>query len=339
MTNPRTIEVRDADVPTPGPGEVLVQALASAISAGTEMNVYRGYAPQWHQKQDPRTRLFLESHEPEWRYPIAYGYACVGTVISLGKGVQSVEEGQLVFTYSPHSSYSVAKADRVIPLPNLSSPELGVFLANLSTAYNGILDARPPLGANVVVFGLGVIGQLVVRLLRQTGAHQLIAVDTIAARREVAMASGVDAALDPGDGSIAEKVRDLTDGQGADIVIEVSGAAPALNEAIRTVGFNGLIVAMSWYGGTFEGLNLSGEFHHNRPRIYSSQVGALNPDLGPLWSVSRRTKQAVKLLPRLDLQTLITHRIPVVDAPHAYQLIDERPEEVLQVILTYEDST
>src|SRR5438093_11071554 len=87
---------------------------------------------------------------------------------------------------------------------------------------------------------------------------------------------------------VAEKVRALTQNRGADVVIEVSGAAPALNEAIRTVGLGGRVVAMSWYGGTFESLNLAGEFHHKRPRILSSRVGWVNAGLGaPLDAAAR----------------------------------------------------
>ena len=80
---------------------------------------------------------------------------------------------------------------------------------------------------------------------------------------------------------MAERVRSLTDDRGADIVIEVSGAAPALNEAIRTVGYGAKVVVLSWYRGNLESVDLAGEFHHNRPRIVSSQVGGINPELGP----------------------------------------------------------
>ena len=84
------------------------------------------------------------------------------------------------------------------------------------------------------------------------------------------------------DERVAEHTRQMTDNRGADLVIEVSGAVPALHEAIRTAGYNGTVIVMSWYAGTFESLSLSGEFHHNRPRIISSQVAGISPELGPL---------------------------------------------------------
>ena len=181
------------------------------------------------------------------------------------------------------------------------------------------------------------IGQIVVRLLKRAGARTIVAVDGIAPRRERALAGGATHVLDPRSDPVAETVRELTGGRGADIVIEVSGAAPALNEAIRTAGYNGTVVAMSWYGGSFETLSLSGEFHHNRTRIVSSQVGAVNPDLGPLWSVPRRAGIAREYLDLFaaDLAGFVTHRLPLSEAQRGYSLLDQGDPDVMQVVIDY----
>ena len=295
FTGPRQVEVREETLGSPKPGDVVIEAVASGISAGTEMNVYRGLAPQWRKRQDPTTRLFMESKEPDWTYPSRYGYASVGRILEVGAEVQRLTPGDLVFSYTPHGSYAVVPAEQVVALGDLPDPEQGVFFANLSTACNGVLDAHPPLGATVVVSGLGVIGQLVTRLVSRTGPSQLIAADMIENRRTLARSHGATHVIDPACEPLAETVRDLTGGRGADIIIEVSGAAPALNEAIRTVGYNGLVIAMSWYGGTFETLDLSGEFHHNRPPNRFLTGGRGQPVFGLLmdpWS-AHRTGQAV----------------------------------------------
>ena len=269
-------------VRAPGPGEVQIKTLFSGISAGTEMNVYRGHAPQLSQRRDPLTKLFTAADSPEWSYPLTYGYANVGRVIKAGPGVDSPAVGDIAFSYTPHQSVVVATADSTVGIPDGLEPKLAVLNASLNTALNGVLDARPSLGDAVAVSGLGVIGLLVTQLLRRAGAGLVIGIDRIASRRDLAARMGADVVIDPAAG-IAERVRKLTANRGADVVIEVSGAAAALNEAIRTVGYGGRVIAMSWYAGTFESLNLAGEFHHNRPRIISSQVAAVNPDLGPLW--------------------------------------------------------
>lgn len=333
FTAPRRVEVRAEPLADPAEGEVLLETIASGISAGTEMNVYRGVAPQWRRRRDPATGLFVEADEPEWSYPSRYGYASVGRVAALGPGVTDRSPDQLVFAYAPHGSHASVPAAATVPLGSVA-PETGVLYANLNTALNGVLDARPPLGADLVVSGLGVIGQLVVRLLARTGPRCLVAVDPVPMRRELAARGGATHTMAP-DGNVAERVRELTDARGADVVLEVSGAPPALNEAIRTAGYNGLVVAMSWYGGTFETLDLSAEFHHNRPRIVSSQVGAVNPELGPLWSVARRGALARRYLEELDLAPLVSHRIPFARAAEAYAHLDDRPEDAMQIVLTY----
>jgi len=94
---------------------------------------------------------------------------------------------------------------------------------------------------------------------------------------------------------------------------------------------------MSWYGGSFESLSLSGEFHHNRPRIISSQVGTVNPFLGPLWSVTRRGNIALEYLSDLgtDLKEFVTHRVPLAEAERGYSLLDQGSPEVMQVLIDY----
>ena len=336
LTGPRQVEVHEVLVSAPGPHEVQVATLFSGISAGTEMNVYRGRAPQWQLRLDPSTRLFSQSEKPDWSYPLTYGYANVGRVVGAGEGVTSPSIGDLVFTYSPHQSLVVAPASASVPLPDRIDPRLGVLNANLNTALNGVLDARPSLGDVVVVSGLGVIGLLVTQLARRAGAGLVIGVDRIASRRELASRLGADVVIDPAVG-VAEKVRTLTQNRGADIVIEVSGAPPALNEAIRTVGISGRVIAMSWYGGTFESLNLAGEFHHNRPRIISSQVATVNPDLGPLWDIARRQELVTGLLTQLELAPLFTHEFPISRAPEAYALVDQGANGLVQCVLTYSE--
>ncbi len=143
MTGPRQVEVREVAVPAPGPHEVQVETLFSGISAGTEMNVYRGKAPLWQLRLDPSTRLFSHSENPDWSYPLTYGYANVGRVVAAGDGVTAPSIGDVVFTYSPHQSLVVTRADATVRLPNGIDPRPGVLNANLNTALNGVLDARP----------------------------------------------------------------------------------------------------------------------------------------------------------------------------------------------------
>jgi threonine dehydrogenase-like Zn-dependent dehydrogenase len=336
LVAPRELEIFDQGLPDLEPADVLLETLYTGISAGTEMNVYRGSAAQWRTKRDHDTGLFERTDDPEWTYPMAYGYAAVSRVADVGRDVSSLSVGDLVFSYTSHASAAVVPASSVIPLPSLPDPRVGVMNANVNTAYNGVLDANPHLGDVVVVSGLGVIGLVQVQLLRRAGAR-VIGIDAVAHRRELATRFGAETVLAPGP-DVAATIRHLTDLRGADIVIEVSGASPALNEAIRIVGYSGTVIAMSWYGGSFESLSLSGEFHHNRPRIVSSQVGGLPPGIGPLWSLGRRQQVVSQFLQELDLESLLTHERDIEDAAEAYRIVDSRPDDLVQFVLTYHAS-
>jgi 2-desacetyl-2-hydroxyethyl bacteriochlorophyllide A dehydrogenase len=333
ITGPRAVTVEPGPIPRPGADQVLIRTAYTGISAGTELNVYRGTAPQWRSHQDPATGLFVPE-APEWAYPLVYGYANVGAVEQLGANVTELSRGDLVFSFQPHCEWVVADAAGVVVLPELPDLRRAVFLANLNTAYNGVLDTRPALGDVVVVSGLGVVGLLVTRLLARAGAGLIIGVDPIESRRRLALEAGAALTYSPEE-PVAEAVRELTGGRGADHVIEVSGVPKALAEAIRIAGFGATVVAMSWYGSTLDGVGFGGEFHHNRVNIRSSQVGAVDPALGPLWSNDRRMALACELLTELPLERYITHELQPHDAALAYGMIDSRDESVLQCVFRF----
>jgi threonine dehydrogenase-like Zn-dependent dehydrogenase len=95
------------------------------------------------------------------------------------------------------------------------------------------------------------------------------------------------------------------------------------------------VVVVSWYGTKPVTLHLGKEFHRKRIKIKSSQVSHLNSALTPRWSIKRRMSLALKLLPQLELNELISDIYPFEEAQSAYEKIDKNPEEVLQVVFSY----
>jgi threonine dehydrogenase-like Zn-dependent dehydrogenase len=352
ITGPRQLTMLTRRLPDAGPDDVVVKTLFSGISHGTEMNVYRGLAPQWSKQFDRDLRLFLpptpEAPAPlpergywtaadtHWDYPLAYGYANVGRVVARGSAVNHLHEGDLVYAYQPHQTAYVAPAASVIRLPQLANPAVGILYSNLNTAYGGVLDADIRIDDTVVVFGQGLVGLLVTQFLRQTVARHVITVEMIPARRDLSLELGAAECLDPARVDVAVAIRERTGGRGADVVIEASGSYAALQEAIRTAAPNTTVVALSWYGGTGAELALSDEFHHNRITIRSSQVGGIAPELSATHSLSRRVEQIMDWFGELELDRLLTTFIPFDAASDAYDLIDLRGEETIQVILRYD---
>jgi len=319
FAGPRQVELRDEELPALGPCDVHIEAIASAISHGTEMLVFRGQVPE-------DLDLDLSTLRGSFAFPIKYGYASVGRVVACGPGVGRFENGDLVFSHHPHQSAYVVPETLPIRLPDALEPTLGIFLANVETAINVVLDAAPRLGERVVVFGQGVVGVLITQLLQRTGVSQIVAVDPIGARRELALQVGADRALDSGLGSR---------GADFDLAIEASGNPAALNQALDSVAFGGTIVVCSWYGTKPASLMLGGAFHRRRLRIVSSQVSTIDTALQPRWSRERRQALACELLPRLKLNGLISHSFPMAHSAEAYDLVDAHPEKAMQVVLTY----
>jgi 2-desacetyl-2-hydroxyethyl bacteriochlorophyllide A dehydrogenase len=321
----REVELREETVRGPGPGEVRVRAIASGLSHGTEMLVFRGEVPA-------DLALDLPTLAGSYGFPIKFGYASVGRVVEVGAGT-NLAPGDHVFVHHPHQQEYVVSAAAAVRLPQRLPPELGVFLANCETALNVVLDAHPRLGEDVVVFGQGVVGLLVTQLLGLAGAR-VTAVEPIALRRELALRCGADEAVTP---EVAPaRIAARTNGRGADVVIEASGNARALQAAIDAAAFQGSVIVCSWYGSKPVSLDLGSRFHRARLRLVSSQVSQLDPALAPRWDRQRRLDTALSLLGELVIGPLITHRIPFSHAAEAYELVDQRPEETAQVILTYD---
>jgi 2-desacetyl-2-hydroxyethyl bacteriochlorophyllide A dehydrogenase len=323
----RSVDVRPESVPAVGSRDVRVEAIASAISQGTEMLVYRGQIPAGLELDLPTLRGSFD-------FPIKYGYASAGRVVETGADVRCLRPGDAVFVHHPHQSTYVVPETMPVRLPESLDASLGVFLANIETAANVVIDAAPRLGERVAVFGQGVVGLLITQLLRRTGVSQIVVVEPVARRRELAAQVGADAALDAND-DVVRAIRDLTEGAGVDIVIEASGSGGALDLALEALVFGGTCVVCSWYGTKPVQLRLGGPFHRRRLRIVSSQVSTIDTALQPRWTQQRRLALARDLLPRLELGSLVSHRLPVERAAEAYRLVDQHAEETVQVVLTY----
>jgi len=335
FTGPETVEVRETTVGPPDDDELLVETRASAISAGTELLVYRDQTPAEFPADET-----LDALDGDLSYPLRYGYAASGVVREAGAEVDRDWVGRSVFAFVPHQTRFRATPDSVVALPPGTTPAAGSLLPSVETATNVVLDAAPRLGERVVVFGAGVIGLCVVRLLADFPLESLVVVDPIERRRTLAAALGADRTTTPADlGAAGPTGSDLADedsaADGADLAVELSGQPSALDDAIGAVGYDGRIVVGSWYGTKREPIDLGGRFHRDRIDIVSSQVSTISPELRGRWDRDRRMDAALDRLDRIPADELITHRIPFERAPEAYELLDSSSDAAVQVILEY----
>lgn len=324
---PGQIEIRTASLPPLTQGQMLVETVYSAISPGSEMLVYRGQFPK-------NLADSQDSLSSKLQYPLAYGYACVGRVTKISKEMRHRWLGRLVFAFQPHTSHFIATPDQLIPLPDGMSLETACFLPNMETAVNLVQDSAPILGEQALVFGQGIVGLLTTALLAEFPLASLVTCDCYSLRREASLSLGVSTAFDPNASDFRDQVRKLQP-SGADLSLELSGSPTALDDAITLTGFGGRVVVGSWYGEKKANLDLGGAFHRSRIRLIASQVSTIAPELRGRWDKARRFEVALEALERVQPQKWITHRFSLAQAGEAYRLLDESPEETIQVIFDY----
>lgn len=333
--NPYEVDLLQEAVPSLRSGEVLIETHLSAISPGTEMLVYRGQFPQ----KLPVDKN-IKTLNQEFKYPLKYGYTTIGRVVETGPAASNGWLDRMVFCFHPHESHFVAHQDQLIPVPADIAPEEALFLPNMESAVNFLMDGRPIVGEAVVVFGQGVVGLLTTAQLATLPVSCLITLDQWPLRRKKSLDVGAHVTLDPAATDLQEKLTSVCDScsgiKNADLIYELSGNPEALNQAVGLAGFDTRIVIGSWYGTKRAALDLGAGFHRDRIRLISSQVSTLAPEFSGRWSKGRRLNVAWEMIRRIKPAALITHRYDIHQAGEAFQLLDEKPGETIQVVLTYE---
>jgi NADPH:quinone reductase-like Zn-dependent oxidoreductase len=278
-------EIRPAALPTPGPDDVLVHALRSGVSRGSETLVFRGGVPV--SQYDLMRAPFQEGDFPG---PLKYGYLSVGVV---QRGPAELA-GRTVFCLHPHQTAYVVPARSVVLVPDDVPPARAVLAGTVETAVNALWDAAPLLGDRVTVVGAGMVGCCVARLLARFPGVRVTLVDVDAARAGVAAALGVDFAL-PADAD-----------EGQDLVVHTSATSAGLQRGLELLVGEGTVIDLSWYGDAEVTLSLGAAFHSRRLGIRASQVGLVAPARRTTRTTTDRLTLALDLLRDPAFDVLLT---------------------------------
>ena len=301
-------EIRTEVLRAPADDEVVVEAIYSGISRGTEALVFGGQVPrsEWARMRAP----FQAGDFPA---PVKYGYASVGRV---ARGPAALA-GRTVFVLHPHQTRFIVPADAVHPLPDGVPPARAVLAANLETALNGIWDARPHVGDRIAVVGAGTVGCLAAWLASRITGCEVELVDVNPGRAAVARALGVRFAAP------AAAARE------ADLVIHASGSAAGLALALELAGLEATVVELSWFGTQDVALPLGGAFHARRLTIVSSQVGRVAAAQRARWDSRRRMQLALRLLADPALDALVTGESDFESLPEVMATLARAPGDTL----------
>jgi threonine dehydrogenase-like Zn-dependent dehydrogenase len=310
--------LREETLPEPGAQTVLVRALYSGISRGTESLVFQGRVPE-----SEYARMRAPFQDGDFPAPVKYGYSSVGVVED---GTPELI-GRRVFCLYPHQDRYVLPAAAALPLPDDLPPGRAVLGANMETAINALWDAGPRLGDRIAVVGGGTTGMLTAALAAAIPGTRVQLVDIDAGKRETAETLGIDF-VEP----------DAAAGE-ADLVIHTSGHADGLRTALGLAGFEASVIEMSWYGAQDVPAPLGEAFHAKRLTLASSQVGSVSPLRRARWTHRHRLELALDLLRDPRFEALITGESRFKDLPETLAALSGTPQGTLCHRIKYPDAT
>lgn len=279
---PHVVAVRNVELRDPAPDEVLVRGLASAVSQGTELLLYRGEGP-----------AVFDPSVGAGTYPLRYGYAWVG---------RREDTSARVVGLLTHADAHVVAISSLRAMREDIPAARATLAANLETAITCVWDAGAALGERVVVLGGGVVGILTAWLFSRSGARVQL-VEPRSGRRAAAAKLFSSEVIERG---------------AADVIVEATGDPSALDEAIAWAAPAARIVVASFYGRRRAPVDLGDAFHRRRLALVASQVSAIPAPLAPRWTHARRFELVQELLGEPALDALIAPPVPFDDAPRVY---------------------
>ena len=313
------IEIEEVPTPEPGAGEIRVKAACSLISRGSELG-----------------GRYTREHAVS---PDIMGYSMAGTVDAVGEGIEHLEIGDRVVALAPHAQYVVRPARLVFPWDQTVVMPMPADLSFDSAPYYPLTagavtwveveDIQPQ--DTVVVLGQGLVGNLILQVIKANGVGRVVAVDALANRCAMAAEFGADTVINAREEDPVKAVKRLTNGLGADIVVYAVGgpAGPAaFGQGLDMLAIGGLIHLIGLYED--EPLSLPSNKIQGRKLLggyFRTRAGA---------SQSRR---ATELLASGAIRTdrMTTHRFPWRQASDAFALLYEKPGDALGVLLDWRD--
>lgn len=308
------IELTSKPMPELGPNEVRIKTECTLVSIGTEL---------------ARLTASLGAEDP---FPFHPGYNNIGTIVEVGEEVDDRVIGDRVGTYGSHQQYVVTGYDGCHPVPADVDPEAAVYFTIGEIVMNGIRRSGLQFGEVPAVFGLGLLGQLTVRLCHLAGGHPVFGLDIATERLDYLPDSPAVHGANPDSETYLETIEAETAGRLADVAFEVTGIPEVIPDTFEVLDEQGRMVVLGSPRGTTE-FDFNGNCHNPGHVIIGAHNGthpatatAQNP-----WTRPRHVELFFELVRagRLQPTELTTHRLPYREAPETYEtLLDDRTQSL-----------
>jgi NADPH:quinone reductase-like Zn-dependent oxidoreductase len=288
FNSPGKVGFKLVNVDDPKNDEVLVKAVCSLISSGTERLVSGGNIPAKIYDQ-----MKVPYMQGDFSFPFTYGYSLVGEIF---KGKKSLP-GKYVHLLHPHKEIALVKMNDVYILPEGFNLQTATLASNMETAVNAVWDSGVSIGDKVIIVGFGIIGALIAGVLKSMKHIHISIHESNPERASIARKLGFEV---PGE----------IQNNYFDIAFNTSASEHGLQVCIDSVGFEGKVTELSWYGEGKVNINLGGDFHSMRKVIIASQVSSIPAQMTGRWDFSRRKKLVFEIL-KDDYYSLL----PMLDLP------------------------
>lgn len=323
LEKPFVMDVKDVVIPEPKDNEALIKVHCIGI-CGSDVHYYEhGKIGRYEVKE-----------------PIILGHELAGVVVKVGKDVTEVAVGDrvavepgvtcgkchycksgrynlcpdVVFMATPPvdggwAEYVCVRSDFLFKLPDEMSFEEGALLEPLSVGFHAMKRGRVGPQDRVFVTGLGPIGLLAIQAAKMFGVSEIYASDVVSYRQELAMEMGVTAVIDPMKENVHDRLEEWTNGKGIDVIIETSGNAKAISDAVKQVNRGGRIVLV--------GLPVTSDISIDIPHLIDSEI-----DVYGVFRYANTYPAAIQALSRsnLNIEKIITHRYSLTDIKEAIEV-------------------
>jgi 2-desacetyl-2-hydroxyethyl bacteriochlorophyllide A dehydrogenase len=318
--------LKEYDIPQPQAGDVLIENEYTVISAGTE---------RANLVQLPNTGT------SESGFPFRPGYCGAGRVCAVGDGVENLKIGdRVVVNWGGHRSHTIKDASQILKIEDDSIDSLDAAFAPIAAfAFLGVRKLKIEIGESAMITGQGLLGVFALQIAALSGAIPVMVSDFDATRRELAQKLGATYAFSPADKDFVEKVKEVTGGEGPNVVVEVSGSAAALRQALEYIAWEGRIsllgctrisdVPIDFYKYVHRrGISLIGAHTSTRARCESS-IGR--------WTEQDDYRTFLKLVAakKMKVQPIISEIVSPEEAPRVYKRLAEEEKVPLGIVFDW----
>ncbi len=236
LNGPYDIELIDRELVC-GEDDIIVKNHLMGI-CGSDKSFYRGFMP-------PKTAEFRQ--DP--KFPFLLGHESGGEVVAVGSRVSEYKVGDKVIAFGWNNNYAEyfkAKSFQLQPVPEGLDMDIACLGEPTSCAMYSGLNSGVQLGDYVVVMGAGYAGQIIAQCAKLKGAYKVIMVDVLDGKLQLAQELGADIVINSSRENVYDRVMEITNGVGADVVVEAAGTEQSFNTASEIIKHNGKFVFYSW---------------------------------------------------------------------------------------------